>query len=100
MAKRKPKDHNGRQRNENAKVQDLAAFRENPEEQHLTTDQGLRINDDQNSLKAGERGGSLLDEDESAGIWSRHDDLRDHSDEEAKNNPHENCHVVLPAMTR
>jgi len=44
-------------------VQDLAAFRENPEEQHLTTDQGLRINDDQNSLKAGERG-SLLEDDE------------------------------------
>jgi len=62
MAKRKPKDQNGRQRNGNAKVQDLAAFRENPAEQHLTTDQGLRINDDQNSLKAGERGGSLLED--------------------------------------
>jgi catalase len=30
--------------------------------EHLTTDQGLRINDDQNSLKAGDRGPSLLED--------------------------------------
>lgn len=30
--------------------------------QFLTTDQGLKINDDQNSLKAGERGGTLLED--------------------------------------
>jgi catalase len=46
----------------NRKLEDLASFQENPEGQHLTTDQGLRINDDQNSLKAGERGGSLLED--------------------------------------
>jgi catalase len=55
MAKRSQKDQNG-------KMKDLDAFREVPESQYLTTDQGLRINDDQNSLKAGERGGSLLED--------------------------------------
>ena len=37
----------------------LERFREDPEGQLLTTDQGLRVNDDQNSLKAGSRGPSL-----------------------------------------
>jgi catalase len=55
MANRKQKDQNG-------KMEDLDVFREDPEGQYLTTDQGLRINDDQNSLKAGERGGSLLED--------------------------------------
>jgi catalase len=62
MAKRRQRDQNGKQRDRNPKMQDLAAFRESPEGQHLTTDQGLRINDDQNSLKAGERGGTLLED--------------------------------------
>jgi hypothetical protein len=62
MAKRKQRDQNGKQRAGNPKMRDLATFRESPEGQHLTTDQGLRINDDQNSLKAGERGGSLLED--------------------------------------
>ena len=56
MAKRKPREQQSKQRDGNAKMQDLDAFRENPEGQQLTTDQGLRINDDQNSLKTGERG--------------------------------------------
>ncbi len=30
--------------------------------QGLTTNQGVRVNDDQNSLKAGERGGTLLED--------------------------------------
>ncbi len=55
MTKRRQKDSNG-------KMKDLGVFREDPEGQYLTTDQGLRINDDQNSLKAGERGGSLLED--------------------------------------
>ena len=50
------------QKNLNGKMKDLGAFREDPEGQYLTTDQGLRINDDQNSLKAGERGASLLED--------------------------------------
>src|SRR5258707_3143667 len=40
----------------------LARFREDPEGQLFTTDQGLRVNDDQNSLKAGPRGPSLLED--------------------------------------
>ncbi len=40
----------------------LERFREDPEGQPLTTDQGLRVNDDQNSLKAGPRGPSLLED--------------------------------------
>jgi len=39
----------------------LERFREDPEGQLLTTDQGLRVLDDQNSLKAGPRGPSLLE---------------------------------------
>ncbi|MBA3753890.1 MAG: catalase, partial [Nitrospira sp.] len=44
------------------KIADLSAFHEESTEQLLTTNQGLRINDDQNSLKAGERGPSLLED--------------------------------------
>ena len=44
------------------KVHDLEQFREDSAGQHLTTNQGLRINDDQNSLKAGVRGPSLLED--------------------------------------
>jgi catalase len=51
-----------RQREPSGKMKDLDAFREGPEGTYLTTDQGLRINDDQNSLKAGARGGSLLED--------------------------------------
>ena len=51
-----------RQRGRDGKNEDLDPFREDPKGQYLTTDQGLRINDDQNSLKAGERGGSLLED--------------------------------------
>ncbi len=47
---------------QNAKSTELSAFRESGEGQYLTTNQGLRINDDQNSLKAGERGPSLLED--------------------------------------
>jgi catalase len=63
MAKRRQKDPNGsRQKSQNDKMEDLDVFREVPDGQFLTTDQGLRVNDDQNSLKAGERGGSLLED--------------------------------------
>ena len=46
----------------NAKLDDLDRFREGSEGQYLTTNQGVRVNDDQNSLKAGERGPSLLED--------------------------------------
>lgn len=48
--------------NDNAKVQALEPFREDGTGQLLTTNQGLPINDNQNSLKAGPRGPSLLED--------------------------------------
>lgn len=45
-----------------AKNADLAQFTQDDSGQYLTTDQGVRINDDQNSLKIGERGPSLLED--------------------------------------
>ena len=47
---------------ENAKIKDLAKNTESGQGEFLTTDQGLRINDDQNSLKGGERGPTLLED--------------------------------------
>lgn len=41
---------------------DLNAFSKTDVGQYLTTDEGLRINDDQNSLKAGDRGPTLLED--------------------------------------
>lgn len=46
----------------NKKQNDLAVFTEDSADQFLTTNQGLRVNDDQNSLKAGERGPTLLED--------------------------------------
>jgi catalase len=56
-----PKDKRQQETNHD-KVHDLEQFREDPTGQYLTTNQGLRINDDQNSLKAGMRGPSLLED--------------------------------------
>ncbi|HSZ33349.1 MAG TPA: catalase, partial [Puia sp.] len=44
------------------KVADLNMNTETGVNEFMTTDQGLRINDDQNSLKAGERGATLLED--------------------------------------
>ena len=46
----------------NAKANDLATFQDTADKQYLTTNHGLRVNDDQNTLKAGERGPSLLED--------------------------------------
>lgn len=46
----------------NAKQKDLGKNTDSPEGKFLTTNHGLRINDDQNSLKAGERGATLLED--------------------------------------
>ncbi|CAN5193243.1 catalase HPII [soil metagenome] len=46
----------------NAKQQDLERDKETGRDQFLTSNQGLRINDDQNSLLAGERGATLLED--------------------------------------
>ncbi len=48
--------------NENSKNQDLAIDRANPEGQYLTSNQGLRINHTDDSLKAGDRGPTLLED--------------------------------------
>ncbi|MGI8654450.1 MAG: catalase HPII [Pyrinomonadaceae bacterium] len=49
-------------KNTGKKMQDLEANREDGTDQFLTTNQGLRINDNQNSLKDGERGATLLED--------------------------------------
>lgn len=51
-----------RKKNNNSKINDLDKNKEKGLDQFLTTNQGLRINDDQNSLKAGERGATLLED--------------------------------------
>ncbi len=45
-----------------AKQKDLSVNTETGINEFMTTDQGLKINDDQNSLKAGERGATLLED--------------------------------------
>ncbi len=57
MKKKKPV-RTGADRKQN----DLSIDRETGKNEFMTTDQGLKINDDQNSLKAGERGGTLLED--------------------------------------
>lgn len=46
----------------NPKTEDLLKNTSDGKEQFLTTDQGVKINDDGNSLKAGERGATLLED--------------------------------------
>ncbi len=64
MAKKsiKPSDTKGKPSPANEKVEKLQPFTENGQDQFLTTNQGLKINDNQNSLKAGDRGASLLED--------------------------------------
>ena len=50
------------QDSENRKQKDLEVNKSDATDQMMTTDQGLKINDDTNSLKAGERGPSLLED--------------------------------------
>jgi catalase len=45
-----------------SKIDDLSVNTENGADQLLTTNQGLKINDNNNSLKAGERGATLLED--------------------------------------
>jgi catalase len=47
---------------DNAKQDQLSSDKENGSGEFLTTNQGLKINDNQNSLKAGERGATLLED--------------------------------------
>src|ERR1041384_3513795 len=48
--------------NPNAKIGELEKNREVPDGELMNTNHGLRINDDQNSLKAGNRGPTLLED--------------------------------------
>ena len=59
MAKEKISTH---KETNNAKIDDLAKNTEYGEGEFMTSNTGLRINDDQNSLKAGERGATLLED--------------------------------------
>jgi catalase len=47
---------------QNKKSADLSKNTTEPTDQFLTTNQGVRINDNQNSLKSGERGSTLLED--------------------------------------
>ncbi len=49
-------------RNNDAKINDLQKNTEDSGGEFLTTNQGVRINDNQNSLKAGDRGPTLLED--------------------------------------
>ncbi|HUE12953.1 MAG TPA: catalase [Planctomycetaceae bacterium] len=64
MAKHKPRQTSpaGRLKPGDAKSADLDKNSDDAAGQFLTTNQGLRVNDDQNSLKAGVRGPSLLED--------------------------------------
>lgn len=46
----------------NPKKEQLGKYTTDNQGEFMTTDQGLKINDDQNSLKAGERGATLLED--------------------------------------
>ena len=48
--------------NTNDKIEELEKNREYSTDEFLTTNQGLRVSDDQNSLKAGPRGATLLED--------------------------------------
>src|SRR5690606_421607 len=48
--------------NRNAKLDQLESFRSDATDQALTTNQGVKIADNQNSLKAGDRGPTLLED--------------------------------------
>ncbi len=44
------------------KAEQLKAYTSNHQGEFLNTNQGLKINDDQNSLKSGDRGATLLED--------------------------------------
>lgn len=56
------KDQKKDDKNVNKKIADLEKNTSVFDNQFLTTNQGLKINDNNNSLKAGERGPSLLED--------------------------------------
>ena len=56
--------HNGEREmvDEKSKDEQLEMFREDPEREFLTTNQGVRVSNTDISLKAGERGPTLLED--------------------------------------
>ncbi|WP_373516570.1 catalase [Pricia sp.] len=52
----------GNKKQETAKTKDLKKYQMDPEGKPLTTRQGLKVNDTNNSLKAGPRGSTLLED--------------------------------------
>ncbi|MEJ8843739.1 catalase [Lacibacter sp. H375] len=62
MATKKSKPVVFKKNEENSKAVNLAPHTEESINETMTTDQGVKINDDQNSLKAGNRGSSLLED--------------------------------------
>src|ERR1700754_1564693 len=60
MATQKPKPVD--EKATDKKSLDLAPDKETPDGQFLTTNHGVKINDDQNSLKSGNRGSTLLED--------------------------------------
>lgn len=62
-----PKDKNGRENrrvklDDHSKDRELEQFREDPEDTYLTTNQGVRINHTDDSLTAGSRGPTLMED--------------------------------------
>ncbi|AKD04526.1 catalase [Pontibacter korlensis] len=47
---------------QNTKNHQLASFREDPKDQYMTTDQGVRVNHTDDSLKAGSRGPTIMED--------------------------------------
>ncbi|MDR6804506.1 catalase [Dyadobacter sp. BE34] len=62
MAKRKAQQDPAVDQPDNDKIKDLEQFMEDSSGALMNTNTGVKINDDQNSLKAGERGASLLED--------------------------------------
>ncbi|WP_316825608.1 catalase [Pedobacter miscanthi] len=62
MAKKTSDQKKALQQQENEKTRKLESFIADASGELMTTNHGLKINDDQNSLKAGERGATLLED--------------------------------------
>ncbi|KLT64357.1 catalase [Pedobacter sp. BMA] len=62
MAKKTAQKNTGPAQQENDKTTKLESFVADSSGQSMTTNHGVKINDDQNSLKAGERGATLLED--------------------------------------
>ncbi|MFD2998919.1 catalase [Pontibacter toksunensis] len=64
----KEQEDNGNQKeskpqvNENSKNKQLEDFREDPKDQYMTTDQGVRVNHTDDSLRAGSRGPLIMED--------------------------------------